>query len=100
MTLALTIIPCGHRAILHNPVTYPEPSKFKPDRFLDPASHPPFPEAGFGFGRRKCPGRHLALEIAWISIANMLAAFEFLPATDVDGRPVPPAQEFIMRTAS
>jgi cytochrome P450 len=91
--------PCEHRAILHNPVTYPEPSKFKPERFLDPASPLPFPETGFGFGRRKCPGRHLALDVAWLSIASMLAAFEFLPATDVDGRPVPPAQEFIMRVA-
>jgi cytochrome P450 len=86
-------------AILHNPTIYPEPSKFKPERFLDPTAHPPLPEAGFGFGRRKCPGRHLALEIAWISIASMLAAFDFLPATDADGRPSPPVPEFIMRVA-
>jgi hypothetical protein len=40
------------------------------------------PRSWVRFGRRKCPGRHLALEIAWISIASMLAAFDFLPATD------------------
>jgi cytochrome P450 len=97
--LTPTIIPGERRAILHNPVTYPEPSKFKPERFLDPASPLPFPETGFGFGRRKCPGRHLALDMAWISMASMLAVFEFLPETDIDGRSVPPAQEFIMRVA-
>jgi hypothetical protein len=30
----------------------------------------------------------------WSAMANMLAAFEFLPATDADGRPAPPPQEF------
>jgi len=87
-------------AILQNPETYPEPSKFKPERFLDPAARPPYPEAGFGFGRRKCPGRHFALEVVWITIASMVAAFDFLPATDADGRPAPPAPEFVMLVAS
>ena len=98
-TLTLTPLVISLRAILHNPTIYPEPSKFKPERFLDPASRLPFPEAGFGFGRRKCPGRLIALDITWISIANMLAAFEFLPATDADGRPSPPVPEFTIRTA-
>ena len=88
------------RAILHDPATYPEPSKFKPERFFGPAgAHPKFPEAVFGFGRRKCPGSHLALEIMWITIASMVAVFDFLPATDDDGRPVPPAPEFILQVA-
>jgi len=82
------------RAILHDPATYPEPSKFKPERFLDPAARALFLDAAFGFGRRKCPGRYLAWDTAWITMASMLAAFEFLPETDVDGRPALPAQEF------
>ena len=85
---------------MHDPATYPEPSKFKPERFLDPAARPPFPEAGFGFGRRKCPGRHLVLDIAWLTMASMLAAFDLLPTTDADGRPAPPVPEFIMLVAS
>jgi len=29
-----------------------------------------------------------------VAMANMLATFEFLPATDTEGRPAPPAQQF------
>ncbi|KAI9442829.1 cytochrome P450 [Lactarius psammicola] len=76
-------------AILRDPATYPEPSKFKPERFLDPAARPPLPDAAFGCGRRICPGRFLALNTLWITIASMLAAFEFLPATDVRRPPRP-----------
>ncbi|KAH9167840.1 cytochrome P450 [Lactarius sanguifluus] len=87
-------------AILHDPTTYPEPSKFKPERFLDPAARAPLPDATFGFGRRICPGRFLALDTVWITIASMLAAFEFLPEIDAGGRPAPPAEEFIFLLAS
>ena len=35
-------LPTG-RAIMHNPTTYPEPSKFKPERFLDAVTAAPLP---------------------------------------------------------
>ena len=82
------------RAILHDPETYPEPLKFSPERFLDPVTSPPLPDLAFGFGRRICPGRFFAHDMVWLAMANMLATFEFLPATDAEGRPTPPAQEF------
>jgi len=90
------------RAILHDPATYPEPFKFKPERFLvDSSAREPLPDtAAFGFGRRKCPGRSLAWDTVWITMARLLAVFEFLPATDADGRPAPPAQEFTSSFAS
>ncbi|TFY51734.1 hypothetical protein EVG20_g10861, partial [Dentipellis fragilis] len=69
----------------------PSPTAFNPARFL-PAladsegqrargSVPPDPrDVVFGFGRRRCPGAHVADNSVWTAIARMLAAFEFLPA--------------------
>ena len=81
---------------MHDPATYPEPLKFKPERFLDSdaTARAPLPDAAFGFGRRRCPGRVLAWDTLWITMASLLAAFEFLPAMDIEGRPALPAQEF------
>lgn len=81
-------------AMLHDEVTYPDPFSFKPDRFMkegqldltveDPAI------AAFGFGRRICPGRHLAYASVWITVASILAAFEITKAVDEDGMVIEP----------
>jgi cytochrome P450 len=70
--------------------------KFKPERFLDPATSAllPLPDVVFGFGRRVCSGQFFASDMLWLAMANMLAMFEFLPVTDAEGRPAPPAQQF------
>lgn len=56
-------------AILHDPEAYPEPEKFKPERYLKKGADGEWvwdstvrdPRvACFGFGRRICPGRWLA----------------------------------------
>jgi hypothetical protein len=53
------------RAILHDENVYPDPHTFKPERWLtasgqlDPNAKEPL--AFFGYGRRLCPGRHLAM---------------------------------------
>ncbi|KAF5311388.1 hypothetical protein D9758_018949 [Tetrapyrgos nigripes] len=71
-------------AILHDENLYPDPLTFNPDRFLKTesqrgapsAKHPlnPDPELyAFGFGRRICPGRHLALDTSWLVLACLLA---------------------------
>jgi cytochrome P450 len=54
----------------------------------------PVSDFTFGFGRRICPGQSFARDMIWLAMANMLATFEFLPATDAEGRPALPAQEF------
>ncbi len=33
----------------------------------------------FGFGRRICPGRHLAMNSTFIAVAALLWAFDILP---------------------
>jgi len=49
------------RGIYHDEEAYPEPSIFKPERFLeaDGTLSDNYPNAVFGTGRRMCPGRHV-----------------------------------------
>ncbi|KAJ3821356.1 cytochrome P450-like protein, partial [Lentinula raphanica] len=66
--------------ILHDPVTYPDPMKFNPERFLsnEPTIIDPVSVA-FGYGRRICPGRFMAEGQLWISIACILSVFDITP---------------------
>ncbi|KAG1872931.1 cytochrome P450 [Suillus subalutaceus] len=65
--------------MLNDPQTYTNPSQFNPERFLDNNGKDPEPEPRticFGFGRRICPGLHLADASVWISTAMSLAVFD------------------------
>ncbi|KAG1781056.1 cytochrome P450 [Suillus placidus] len=65
--------------MLNDPRTYANPSQFKPERFLDNGGKDPELEPRticFGFGRRICPGLHLADASVWISTAMSLAVFD------------------------
>jgi cytochrome P450 len=66
------------RAILHDPVLYPEPDIFKPERFLNvdgSLRDDPILVSAFGFGKRLCPGRHFADATLFISIVSLLSVF-------------------------
>ncbi|KAF8828027.1 hypothetical protein HHX47_DHR4000822 [Lentinula edodes] len=77
------------RSILHNEDDYPEPHLFNPSRFLDsngqidPAIKDPATPV-FGFGRRVCPGKHIALDLLWIAIASILTSFSIEPGSDYE----------------
>ncbi|KAG1869546.1 cytochrome P450 [Suillus subluteus] len=65
--------------MLNDPQTYANPSQFNPERFLDNNGKDPELEPRticFGFGRRICPGLHLADASVWISTAMSLAVFD------------------------
>ncbi|EMD37282.1 hypothetical protein CERSUDRAFT_153819 [Gelatoporia subvermispora B] len=81
-------------AILHDENIYSNPSTFNPSRFMkgneldadiqDPAV------AAFGFGRRICPGRAMAQDLLWITIASVLATFTISKEVDSEGNEIMP----------
>ncbi|KAJ2934714.1 hypothetical protein H1R20_g2365, partial [Candolleomyces eurysporus] len=84
-----TIVIANQWAMLHDENVYTDPFEFNPDRFINPetgkidysrARDPG--HACFGFGRRICPGRFMALESLWLSIASLIATFDIEKAKE------------------
>ncbi|KAF8191110.1 cytochrome P450 [Mycena galopus ATCC 62051] len=82
--------------IFHDPALFDDPDNFIPERYLLTENgtkpgvdgsdlKPTFP---FGFGRRICPGMHLAFNSININTMNLLWAFDFKPDFDADGNPI------------
>jgi len=88
--------------LAHDEEIYPEPYKFEPGRFVK--ENETFtendPSFTFGFGRRRCPGQHVATASLWIAIASMLATFDFLKAQDEYGNEIHFSPEFTAGTTS
>jgi len=65
-------------AISHNELKYPNPDMFMPERFFleDGTLNDDDVRWVFGFGRRICPGRHIALVSLWSAMVCMLAMFK------------------------
>ncbi|KAL5520612.1 hypothetical protein ACEPAF_2613 [Sanghuangporus sanghuang] len=77
--------------IMRDPVMFPEPDNFEPERFIN-SKDPRLAnfELPFGFGRRICPGMHLARNSVFVNIARLLWAFDILPALDKNGKEIIP----------
>jgi cytochrome P450 len=86
-------------SIFHNEDDYPNPNQFNPARFLDadgkinPNVRDPTGIV-FGFGRRICPGRHIAAASLWIAVASILACYTIEPPLDKQGKPVKPTGQW------
>jgi cytochrome P450 len=87
-----------YRGILHNPDDYPDPHSFNPARYLTPdgALDPSIRDprtACFGFGRRVCPGRHIADATLFAMVATLLATVDIVRAKDAQGKEIIPNVE-------
>ncbi|KAG1829926.1 cytochrome P450 [Suillus variegatus] len=77
------LIPAGatvignHWAIANDPEVFPEPQTFNPQRWIDDAGRvrDDLRFFTYGFGRRVCPGQHLANRSVFINTALILWAF-------------------------
>ncbi|KAJ5199950.1 hypothetical protein N7491_009252 [Penicillium cf. griseofulvum] len=69
----------------------PDPDDFIPDRWLDENGKTlkDLPAAGFGYGRRTCPGRYFARNFIWTVVAQVLWSFDIKAGlSEETGEPV------------
>ena len=57
-------------AMTMDPEMFPEPESFKPERFIDKDGKVIDFDLTFGFGRRVCPGRHVAWQSVYIVLTR------------------------------
>jgi cytochrome P450 len=69
-----SIVILNHWTAHMDATTYVDPTEFRPERWID---NPDLPLGVFGYGRRACPGRRLALMSLEAVIPALLWAFEF-----------------------
>jgi cytochrome P450 len=78
-------------AMTRNEDKYRKPDSFMPERFID--EHGNLNDDDmilvFGFGRRICPGRHMASATIWLSIVSILATFNIQKTKDARGNDIP-----------
>ncbi|KAK0199383.1 cytochrome P450 [Desarmillaria ectypa] len=84
------VIPAGatvignHWCISRDPDVYPSPNEFTPQRWIrdsDSGLNKPFT---FGFGRRVCPGSHVAERSLFLTAAMILWAFNISESGPID----------------
>ncbi|MFJ9453504.1 cytochrome P450 [Kitasatospora sp. NPDC101447] len=85
-------------AVHLNPAYWPEPERFRPERFTpeESAGRPRLAWIPFGLGPRGCEGAGLATVEALLLLAVLLKRFRFRP---VPGHPVVPIERFVLRAA-
>lgn len=85
-----------NRWFTHDPAVYPDPSAFRPERFLTTSTYTAELDPRtftFGFGRRICPGRYVADNALFLTIAQSLAVFKIEKVIE-NGKTVEPVVDF------
>ncbi|PAV15312.1 cytochrome P450 [Pyrrhoderma noxium] len=84
-------------AILRDPVEYPDPDRFIPERFI-PVENKKCPlepnRVVFSVGRRVCPGKHFAESSIFIDMATIIATCDIGKTLDNYGNPIVPDVEY------
>ncbi|KAH8107503.1 cytochrome P450 [Phellopilus nigrolimitatus] len=82
-------------AICQDPGLFPDAEVFRPERFLEPTNKQLTDfDIPFGFGRRICPGQHVAAQSLFVVIARMLWAFN-IDSEAGDKSVLPDASAFV-----
>jgi len=68
----------------------PQPDVLRPERTTEDPNLPDPHEFVFGFGRRICPGRHLAEYSIWYLVASITATLNISRVLDRDGKEIIP----------
>jgi cytochrome P450 len=80
-----TVYGC-HWALSHDPIAFPDPDIFNPQRWLDSEGrlkdNMNLKFISYGFGRRVCPGLHLANNSLYITLALLLWSFRIAQRPD------------------
>ncbi|KLO07689.1 cytochrome P450 [Schizopora paradoxa] len=87
-------------AMSQDPVHYPDPLSFKPERWMPGETKEGVPsvrpqEYIFGFGRRVCSGQDWAEHIIFLAVASILATFNIQPKIGPDGKQISPNDHYI-----
>ncbi|KAF9528289.1 cytochrome P450 [Crepidotus variabilis] len=80
--------------IMHDPARYPDPTAFKPERFDGDDSKMSQVNIAFGYGRRVCPGQHIASSYLFAIVATVLATCEIAPGLNEEGQPMIPQIDY------
>ncbi|CAG9942497.1 unnamed protein product [Clonostachys rosea f. rosea IK726] len=83
---ANSVVVANHWAVTREEAVFgPDTDSFVPERWMDGDKLKILPVAGFGYGRRTCPGRFFARNMIWVSMARLLWAFDITAGRLEDG---------------
>ncbi|KAI0371374.1 cytochrome P450 [Pilatotrama ljubarskyi] len=96
-----TVVWANIWSMLQDPAVFPEPSEFRPERYLNADGslrelerHEDPSIIGFGFGRRICPGMFFAMNSIFIGIATMLYVFDISKSRHENDEEIVPKVDF------